>query len=231
MSTVGELSCDNCGVGYGADDIFCENCGYDFITGSLPSGDESVTPPIVVPTPAAPPEAPAAADPATGDAPVTAGDPAQEAASNGGAVLDPTSGPAVAVGARVTVAIDADRSYFDAVVSEGELNFPDPAPSSKEIELASEEVHVGRTSESRAIHPDLDISDLTGDPAVSSRHAVIRVGDDGAITVTDIGSTNGTFVGEPDSEAIEVGTAIAVDPGTPIFVGAWTKLVITPAES
>ncbi len=26
--------CDNCDTPCGPDDVFCENCGYDFITGS-----------------------------------------------------------------------------------------------------------------------------------------------------------------------------------------------------
>ncbi|MGB5757974.1 MAG: hypothetical protein WBM50_13740, partial [Acidimicrobiales bacterium] len=29
-------NCQNCDAPFGPDDMFCENCGYDFITGSLP---------------------------------------------------------------------------------------------------------------------------------------------------------------------------------------------------
>ena len=31
-------SCDNCGVARHEDDVFCESCGYDFASGSLPEG-------------------------------------------------------------------------------------------------------------------------------------------------------------------------------------------------
>ena len=225
MSTMGELSCENCGVGYGADDIFCENCGYDFITGSLPSGDEGLTPPVTI---ASATDAPMTEAPITGE-----GVDAQRSAST-------SEAPVVGAGGegangndprpslpRLHFAISVDRSFFDAVVSEGELEFPDPTPADTEIEVAGTELHVGRASPSRAIHPDLDISDLTGDPAVASRHAVIRVAGDGGITVSDVGSTNGTFVGAADAPAITVGEAVPVPQGSPIYVGAWTRLVVS----
>lgn len=220
---MGDLSCENCGVGHGADDIFCENCGYDFITGSLPSADEGLTPPIV-----AVPEASVTGAPVTGEeveaqrSPTTSGAAVVGAGVEGVNANDPLSGLP-----RLHFAISVDQEFFDAVVSEGELEFPDPAPADTEIEMAGTELHVGRTSASRAIHPDLDISALTDDPAVSSRHAVIRVAGDGAITVSDVGSTNGTFVGAADAPAITVGEAVTVPEGSPIYVGAWTRLMVS----
>ena len=93
----------------------------------------------------------------------------------------------------------ADEDYFNVAVSSGELFFPDPIPDARYLELAVEEVHIGRTSKSRAIHPDIDVTDLTGDLAVSSRHAVIRVDVAGGLSIIDVGSTNGTFVGAVDA--------------------------------
>ena len=183
MSTANELVCNNCGVPHGADDIFCENCGYDFITGSLPGPSEEFTP--------------KASQPAAVESPLA-----------------------------FWVDVGADRNYYDVVVAEGELSFPDPPPMSQTVELSGVELHIGRTSKSKAIHPDIDIAALTGDPAVSARHAVLKVDDDGSITVTDIGSTNGTYIGTPESSSITPGTAVPVTFGTPIFVGAWTRLVL-----
>ena len=40
-------SCPNCSEAHGVDDIFCENCGYDFLSGTLP--DEHVAAEPVVP--------------------------------------------------------------------------------------------------------------------------------------------------------------------------------------
>ena len=248
MSKAGELSCDNCGESYGADDIFCENCGYDFITGSLPSAEENV-PPAVVPEPALAPLDEPTPLPADASAPgadgaafgsvggATPNDEAEtallgtEAPPTDESAAVPAEGAEVPVPTKLRISIEPDKDYFDAVVSEGELEYPEPPPNSTEIDVNGIEFHIGRTSQSRAIHPDLDIADLTGDPAVSSRHAVIRVAADGSLSVTDVGSTNGTFVGDVGSKQITVGEVVAVDESTPIFVGAWTRLVIAKLES
>lgn len=201
MSGAGEQVCGNCGAVHGPDDIFCESCGYDFITGSLPSPEEANRLGI--------------AGTAEGGAPVTAGGAAE--GSDGMALPVP----------RIRFEVGVDRAYFDAVVSEGELEFPDPVPAPKEIEVVGAEIHIGRTSQSRAIHPDLDIADLTGDPAVSSRHAVVRVGGDGLLTVTDVGSTNGTIVGLPTETAIPEGQPRPVADGAAFYVGAWTRIIVS----
>lgn len=200
MSGAGEQVCGNCQAVHGPDDIFCESCGYDFITGSLPSPEEATRLGI--------------GGTAEGGAPQSAGT-ADGAA--GGALPPP----------RMHFEVGVDRAYFDAVVSEGELEFPDPVPAPKEVEVVGAEIHIGRTSQSRAIHPDLDIADLTGDPAVSSRHAVVRVGADGTLTVTDVGSTNGTIVGLPTETAISEGQPRPVADGAAFYVGAWTRIIVT----
>lgn len=234
VSNPGEISCDNCGEAHGPDDIFCENCGYDFITGSLPSSEEKV-PTAVVPEPALAP-----LDEPTVDAPADLGldaeaetaflDSSNPVTAEAPAVV-PGVGADVPIPTKLRFSITPDKAYFDAVVSEGELEYPEPPPSGTEIEVTAIEFHIGRTSQSRAIHPDLDIADLTGDPAVSSRHAVIRVAADGSFSVTDVGSTNGTFVGDIGSKQIKVGEVVAIDESTPVFVGAWTRLEITELES
>ncbi len=38
-----EPTCTNCGEAHDAGAVFCENCGYDFLTGSLPEAEPSVT--------------------------------------------------------------------------------------------------------------------------------------------------------------------------------------------
>ncbi len=204
MNAPGELSCRNCGVAYGPDDIFCESCGYDFITGSLPSAAEAAQ------------LAPSASDLSLSPGGVAPGSDGPRPA-----------GPSGSGSAQLRFDVSADRTYFDAVVSVGELQFPDPVPEAKQIDLETMEIHIGRTSQSRAIHPDLDIAELTGDPAVSSRHAVVRVASDGSLTVTDIGSTNGTIVGPVDGEAIKAGEAVPLDSGSSVYLGAWTRLHIT----
>ena len=251
MSDGNGPSCDNCGTAHGPDDIFCENCGYDFITGSLPgAGEGAGLAPATAPSPpGGQPTAPASGpggDPASGATgpgsgplapqsgsfqPGSFGPPpgSGEAAASGGPGLFAGNGSGsghAPVATRFAIAVD--RAYFDAVVSEGELEFPDPVPPPHDLEVPGEEIHLGRTSESRAIHPDLDITVLTGDPAVSSRHAVIRRSPDGSLTVTDIGSTNGTFVGSVSSEPVTVGQPVPLQPGVPVYLGAWTRVVAVP---
>ncbi len=252
-------SCQNCQVAYGPDDMFCENCGYDFITGSLPV-DASLAPAPssagVAPVPGPPPASgkPAAGSSSSGkpeagssgaELPVApsvlnaegglnsdgadAGDKAEASSGTANPESEAEAGGGHGLSGdvpRLTIVISVDREYFDAVVNDGEIDFPDPVPADQELELAGSELHIGRTSDSRAIHPDIDVAAITGDQAVSSRHAVLRVANDGSYTIVDVGSTNGTFLDSVDSEAITHGVPIEVKPGQALYVGAWTKLSI-----
>ena len=177
------LACASCSVVHGPDDLFCESCGYDFITGSLPS----VT-----------------AD----DAPVPHS-------------LGPSS-PTPA--AQITVNVEVSPDYFEVAVSDADLALPDPLPESIELVIHAVEVHVGRTSESRGIHPHIDLAATTQDPAVSSRHAVLRAGRDGQISITDLGSTNGTVLSDPASPQIAANEPMDLQPNTWVYLGAWTRL-------
>lgn len=206
-------NCDNCSVAYGPDDLFCENCGYDFVTGSLPTEADGAAPgpPTSGITASALPEVPSVLT----EEEETSSDPSEGSA------------PELTI-PRVTVTVAVDESFFAEVVNEGEIAFPDPVPADQELNLAGTEFHIGRTSDSRAIHPDIDVADLTNDQAVSSRHAVLRVADDGTLTIVDVGSTNGTFLASVDSEALTHGIPFEVQPGSPIYVGAWTRLTVSP---
>ncbi len=221
MSSTSQSSCPNCGAAYGADDIFCESCGYDFITGSMPRPEEQfgeLTPPT-------PPTIPGGPDPAW-PAPAAGGVPATGESS---AVSAPTTTPTPMINGLVRVEIAVDLAYFDAVVSEGELTFPDEPPAPQQLELAGPEIHIGRTSRSRAIHPDIDVAALTGDPAVSSRHAVLRVDPIGTMAVTDVGSTNGTYIDDYTGAPVTPGAANLLTPGGVIYLGAWTSLTVSLA--
>lgn len=136
-----------------------------------------------------------------------------------------SSGPRM----KIVVEVDADPAYFAEVVTEDEIGFPEPAPDLCRVELVGSEINIGRANEATSIEPDLDIVSLTGDPAVSSRHAVFRPDGNGGIIIVDVGSTNGTFLAEVDSVAIAPGEPTQVELGTPIFVGAWTRLRIVEA--
>ncbi len=205
--------CENCQSVCGIDDIFCERCGYDFITGSMPGAatSESVgvagaTGPVPTPSPASTPS------PAT-----------QNSVPS---VLDTEPQQVVGSVGRVLIDIGFDREYFASVVTEGEVSVPTQMPTDQRLELHGGELHVGRTSASRGVHPTIDVEALTGDPAVSSQHAVLRVADDGSATIIDVGSTNGTFVGSYAGDPITQGVSVDLPPGLPVYLGAWTRLVV-----
>ena len=203
-------TCDNCGETCGPDDLFCESCGYDFVTGSIP--EPSDLPPLVGVT--------SGPDAAVGAESMAAGPESSPVPS----LVDETAGAIP----RVLISVSTDADYFAAMVTEGEVGLPDPLPPDQELELFGAELHIGRTSESRAVHPNIDVEALTGDPAVSTRHAVLRVSNNGTVTITDVGSTNGTFVGDFDSEPITQGIPIELADDTVVYVGAWTRLAIQP---
>lgn len=169
-------TCPNCGAAHGDGDVFCEHCGFDFLTGSLPTPDEAVT--------AVPSAGPTETEPDT------------------------------------RVRITADPDYHARMDADGVLAFPDPPPQPRELPITGSEVLIGRARPSRGLFPDIDLSD---DPAVSSRHAVLHRRDDGSWTITDLGSTNGTYLGV-STVALEPGVAVSIGPDTDVHLGAWTRL-------
>ena len=172
-------TCSNCGETHDEADVFCENCGLDFLTGSLPDPGESVS------------------------------------------LLTPSgAGPPVAGGAEEVLTIAADRSFHRRMDTDGVLAFPDPEPDQRTMPIDGETVLIGRQRPSRGIFTDIDLST---DPAVSSRHAMLNRRPDGSWTITDLGSTNGTFVGDA-TVPITPHTPVSLAPGTPVYVGAWTRL-------
>jgi len=211
-------TCDNCGETCGPDDLFCESCGYDFVTGSTPESSE--LPPLVN----------VAGDPLGGSASGSSvsGSVSDAAASTPESVPVPSLVDDSGGIPRVLIVVSTDAEYFAAMVTEGEVPLPDPLPPDQDLELFGTELHIGRTSESRAVHPNIDVEALTGDPAVSTRHAVLRVSNDGTMTITDVGSTNGTFVGDFAGEPITQGIPVELDEKKAVYLGAWTKLAIEP---
>jgi hypothetical protein len=182
--------CPNCQSGYGPDDKFCEVCGYDFAAGTLPAAP--------VPVPAAP-----AVEPLTTVQPVV---------DEGAAVVERaamTSGPAW------EAVVDADRDYYERT-SPDEVTFPDSYPT-RVFTLTEDEVLIGRRSESRGIHPQIDLSGSPEDSALSRSHAVLRRLADGTWTLVDPGSSNVT---------------VPLKDGDRIYVGAWTRITLrAPASS
>jgi hypothetical protein len=167
-----------------ADNLFCEQCGYDFTTGQ------------------APPAPPAAAQPPSESVPV----------------LDSN--------VKWVVVVEVDPVWY---ALKGSLaDQPCPPPSSSTVALTQRTALVGRSSQSRDIHPEVA---LEGDTGVSRRHAqLVRDGDD--LVVIDLSSTNGTYVvpvgSTPTEEtaAVEPGLSTPLHDGDRVYVGAWSRLTV-----
>ena len=153
------------------------------------------------PAPAAPPPAPA--EPAAPPA-----------------VLDPTFAP------QWLVVVEVDPDWHRL---KGELaDQPLPPMSTSTVQLATHAALVGRSSQSKGIHPEVALDRDTG---VSRRHAqLITEGE--TLSVIDLASTNGTYVvtgadtPTDDLDPIEASVPVALHDGDRIYVGAWTRLTV-----
>lgn len=180
------VTCSNCNEPHGPADVFCENCGFDFSSGSLPEADRA---------------------------------PETESTTAPTATVAADVAPAPAA---VSVSVDVD--YFAAMVEGGEVTLPDPLPEAATLTLPAGKALIGRHSESRGIFPEIDVEAITGDPAVSSRHAMLHRTEEGGWEINDLGSTNGTRLGEIEGDELVAGTAYPIAVDVPIYVGAWTRI-------
>lgn len=219
----GPVTCPNCGELSPGGSLFCENCGYDFTTGT----------PAPPPPPPAAPDPPAAAAGGPGGAPdgpsAAPGEPASAgvAPPSGTAGTPSPAGVPPIPGATAWVAeIWVDPDWYAHERPE------DPLPSAGLpglVTLRQRSLLVGRPSRSRGITPDIDCG---SDPGVSRRHCQLTT-DGQRWWVEDLGSSNGTFVasaGDPLPDApLAQGIRQEIEEGDRLFLGAWTRLVIRKA--
>jgi hypothetical protein len=216
-----------------ADALFCEACGYDFTTGTMPRSAVPLAAPegAAQPTPLAPPE---------GLAPPASGAAAPGATSPGGATaLGGRTGPSgSAGGSPAGPAGNEDQTYgwvaevwIDPAWYEVQ-DSPDTMPSAglpAIVPLRGRSVLVGRKSKSRNINPEIDCEPDTG----ASRRQAQLTTDGTRWWVEDLESSNGTFVAgasEPlPEDPIPVGPKHELRPDDRIYVGAWTRIVIRAA--
>jgi FHA domain len=207
-----EDACPRCGVPRVGQ--FCESCGFDFSAARAAAGTAAARPPVppVPPAPPAPPVPPTAVLPQA-QAPAPPPVPAPP----------PPAGNAV-----WGVVVTADRAYYDSVQDAGGadaavIGFPAYCPE-RRFRLAGTEVRVGRRSESRGIHPEIDLTGPPADPGVSRLHVVLVAAPDGTWSVVDPGSANGTLV---NGDEIPAGQTVPLRDGDVIHLGAWTALTLT----
>lgn len=200
--------CPNCSAQGPPDALFCEACGYDYTTGTMPR-------------PVEPPGFPLPASLADPDRRMPSEAHVHESVDTN---VDTNPAPALEEPWVAEVWIDPDW-YADQASSD-----PMPSPGLPTVVLLRHtSLLVGRASRSRGIAPEIDIS---GDPGVSRRHAQLTT--DGARWfIEDLGSANGTYVaaatGDLPSEPIAGGQKREIASGEQVYVGAWTRIVIRRA--
>jgi hypothetical protein len=216
-------TCYFCGAPRAPDDELCDVCGLDFVSGQMPAA------PPLESTPAEPME--------------QISEPVDQISEpvempevvSGTTVMPPPAAapesaeppPATATRMAWTAVVGADRAFFDGNVTAGVVSYPEGA-AALVIPLQGGEVSIGRRSESKGYHPDIDLSSPVDDPAVSRRHAVLRMQPDGSWAVLDVGSTNGTWLND-DPEPLAQGVARPLENGDRILLGAFTCITIRSA--
>jgi hypothetical protein len=252
------IACPNCGAANVAEALFCESCGYDFTTGSIPAPVEaprwpSLVPPLASPPvsprsepgePAAPgsiPEAPSASVPDAPEAPAAGQAPPAEVEGEAAtpqpvASATPASAPdagAASVAPLVRPAIEWVAELWidpDWYTAQGSTD-PMPSVGLPDIVGLNKAANlIGRVSHSRGIFPDIDCE---LDSGCSRRHAMLST-DGTRWWIEDLNSANGTFVGSVGAPLpampIPQGRVELAD-GQRIYVGAWTRIVIRRATS
>lgn len=192
-------SCPNCSAANPANALFCEACGYDFTTGTMP---RPLNPLDVSSAPAS--------TPATGAAPA--------------APVDPNPAPALADAWVAEIWIDpdwyADQKSTDPLPSPG---LPTVVP------LKHTSVLIGRASRSRNITPDIDLSSDNGisrrHAQLTTDGTRWWVEDLGSSNGTYVGGSVGALPSSP----VPVGQKKEIASDDRIYVGAWTRIVVRRA--
>jgi FHA domain/zinc-ribbon domain len=213
----GGTMCPHCGTQNVPEALFCEACGYDFTTGTLPRNDGATT---------ADDGDPGAGDLGVGDL----GDrtPGEEGQADPAPVGLPASPTPPAESFAFVAEVWVDPAWYEA--QQG----PDPLPSPglpEVIPLRKTSLLIGRVSRSRNISPDIDCEPDSG----ASRRQAQLTTDGTRWWVEDLESANGTFVAGgsdplPDNP-IPVGQKHEIEPGDRVYVGAWTRIVVRPATA
>lgn len=224
-------TCPNCQASNPPNALFCEACGYDFTTGTMP---RPLDPPSLdlgalgLPDPGAP-EAPEDGPDGAEESLGTSGaaDVPQSAAPAATPPAAPPSSVAPPLAEDWVAEVWIDPDWYDA------QDNADPLPSAgvpQVRRIASRSVLIGRESRSRGIHPDLD---LGSDNGISRRHCQLTT-DGTRWFVEDLGSSNGTYVGGsvgalPD-RPIPPGEKREIASDERLYLGAWTRVVIRRAQ-
>jgi len=117
--------------------------------------------------------------------------------------------------------VETDRDHYDRTAPD-DITFPSIA-AAHVVDLDRDCVRIGRRSEARGTHPEIDLAGPPEDTGVSRMHAVLNRQGDGSYAIVDTGSVNGTTV---NHEPLPEGESRPLRHGDRIHLGAWTMITI-----
>lgn len=196
--------CPHCGTNNAPDALFCEACGYDFTTGTMPRSAQPV-----------------------GEGAVEA---EGQATADAGASASAPTPLAQPIGAEWVVEVWVDPDWYS---SQGSSD-PCPSPGlPSTVLLRAKSVLVGRPSTSRNIHPEVDLTGDPGvsrrQAQLTTDGQRWWVEDLQSSNGTYVGPASGPLPVDP----IAPGTRHEFSEDDRVYVGAWTRLVVrraTPEE-
>ncbi len=204
-SSTALIPCPDCSTVHDpGDGNFCDVCGYNFLTGASGSRfDPGVSAPPLVPVEAIAVE-PIAAE---AIAPLPAPLPDLVPLESASPTVTPNSTWCL------TLTIEPDLGTAESP----------PAPTQAAIALTLKQSTnlIGRTSEARGIFPEVP---LDFDSAVSHRHALLIIQENGTLNLRDVGSSNGTYI-----NGVEVKPMVdtVLQDGDEFTLGHWTRVRIS----
>jgi hypothetical protein len=119
--------------------------------------------------------------------------------------------------------VSADRDQYDRNAPD-DIVFPSGF-ADRVVVLDRDCLRIGRRSEARNAHPEIDLAGPPEDSGVSRVHAALNRQGDGSYAIVDLGSSNGTTVNDEPDRLVE-GTTRRLHHGDRIHLGAWTMITI-----
>ena len=246
--------CPNCGIMNAPGALFCEACGYDYTTGTMPRPPEPSVLDLDTPLPESEPatdiplpDEDGADEPATPsaaassllelDAPLPPPALSQPAPNPAPDIVAPPAPTFQAPGAPAEPESETFEWLLEVWVDPewyALQESPDPMPSAglpEIVPLRKQRLLIGRPSRSRNINPDIDCEPDTG---ISRRQAELTT-DGTRWFIEDLQSANGTFVADTAGSMPQVplppGRRRELSGDERIYLGAWTRLVLRKATS